>query len=53
MTERKMAETNMNPEEQETFFGFPHIPFYHLLFYPSWLRPRPGWENRRILRMRE
>jgi len=37
MTERKMAEKKMNPEENETFFGSPHIPFYHLLFYPSWV----------------
>jgi len=42
MTERKMAETKMNPEEQETFFGSPHIPFHHLLFYPSWFRPQAG-----------
>jgi len=42
MTEKKMAETKMNPEEQETFFDSPHIPFYHLLFYPSWFRLRAG-----------
>jgi len=30
----------MNPEQNETFFGSPHIPFYHFLFYASELRPQ-------------
>jgi len=47
MRERKMTERNMNPEQNETFFGSPHIPFYHLLFYPFWLRPEAGLDSGR------
>jgi hypothetical protein len=34
-----MGERKMNPES-ETFFGSPHLPFCHLLFYPVRLRPK-------------
>jgi len=37
-----MAEKKMNPEEDETFLGSPDIPFYPLLFYPSWFRLQAG-----------
>jgi len=39
----------MNPEENETFFGSPHIPFCHFLFYLFGFRPQAGPGNLRLL----
>jgi len=40
-----MTEKKMDPEENETSFGSPHLPFCHLLFYPFWFRPQAGLGN--------